>query len=595
MATTNIQKFAGDVEVGGTVTGNGSGLTALNGSQVTSGTVAAARIANLDASKITTGTFGSADRIPNLPASKITSGTLGTDRIPDLDASKITSGTITQSVDTTGDVRGASLWTDRYVRHEGDGDTYMDFSDLDTYRIVNAGSETFRINSSGYVGLSLSNPSYPLHFRDFKFTTDSRLWIGELANNTNLFFDIYKPGPESNGQTRFYIGNTGAFGLERAGAADNPGIFSRFSSGQSSWTYRRYNNFWIVGFDGNNNFQFVYQGAGRAWVSRGQNVGQLDFTGQHRCIIKDLPVKEYANKEGLIVTADTNTYIQLTDEETNTPVTGNKAIEISQSLPVVSISKKAYDRKCYGVISGTEDPESFNRQYSVGAFTTSMKKSGGDTRAFINSVGEGAVWVTNLNGTLESGDYITTSNVAGYGMKQDDDILHNYSVAKVTMDCDFNPQLQYVKKPLQELKTVSKWYSQRKNEIDLEEYSNTLPENQMTEIQYTYKHSNNDSIITKEEYEEMSDQEKAVYELIEKTLYFSVTYEEIDKYEEDAIEKEVDEYVNILDSDGNIQWVDTEETELAYDIRYLTSDGTETDESNAYCKAAFVGCTYHCG
>jgi hypothetical protein len=28
----------------------------------------------------------------------------------------------------------------------------------------------------------------------------------------------------------------------------------------------------------------------------------------------------------------------------------------------------------------------------------------------------------------------------GYGTKQDDDILHNYSVAKTTMDCDFKPR-----------------------------------------------------------------------------------------------------------------------------------------------------------
>jgi hypothetical protein len=26
-------------------------------------------------------------------------------------------------------------------------------------------------------------------------------------------------------------------------------------------------------------------------------------------------------------------------------------------------------------------------------------------------------------------------------MKQDDDLLHTYTVAKITMDCDFNPQL----------------------------------------------------------------------------------------------------------------------------------------------------------
>ena len=40
------------------VSGNGSGLTALNGTQVTTGTVASARIGNLDAGKITTGTLG---------------------------------------------------------------------------------------------------------------------------------------------------------------------------------------------------------------------------------------------------------------------------------------------------------------------------------------------------------------------------------------------------------------------------------------------------------------------------------------------------------------------------------------------------------
>lgn len=51
------------------------------GEDITSGTVAAARIADLDAAKITTGAFASA-RIPSLDASKITTGTLNTSRIP---------------------------------------------------------------------------------------------------------------------------------------------------------------------------------------------------------------------------------------------------------------------------------------------------------------------------------------------------------------------------------------------------------------------------------------------------------------------------------------------------------------------------------
>ena len=46
--------------------------------------------------------------------------------------------------------------------------------------------------------------------------------------------------------------------------------------------------------------------------------------------------------------------------------------------------------------------------------------------------------VCNINGNLENGDYITTSAIEGLGMKQDDDLLHNYTVAKITEDCDFS-------------------------------------------------------------------------------------------------------------------------------------------------------------
>jgi len=64
-----------------------------NASNISSGTLAAARVASLAASKITSGTLDTG-RIPDLAASKITSGTLDAARIPDLAASKITSGTI---------------------------------------------------------------------------------------------------------------------------------------------------------------------------------------------------------------------------------------------------------------------------------------------------------------------------------------------------------------------------------------------------------------------------------------------------------------------------------------------------------------------
>jgi hypothetical protein len=44
------------------------------------------------------------------------------------------------------------------------------------------------------------------------------------------------------------------------------------------------------------------------------------------------------------------------------------------------------------------------------------------------------------SGPLETGDYITTCDLSGYGVKQSDDILYNNTVAKITMDSDFNPK-----------------------------------------------------------------------------------------------------------------------------------------------------------
>ena len=52
---------------------------------------------------------------------------------------------------------------------------------------------------------------------------------------------------------------------------------------------------------------------------------------------------------------------------------------------------------------------------------------------------------------------------------------------------------------------------------------------------------------------------------------------------------------NVLDTYGRLQWEDTDRTQKAYTIRYLTADGVRTDHANAVHIAAFVGCTYHCG
>jgi hypothetical protein len=168
------------------------------------------------------------------------------------------------------------------------------------------------------------------------------------------------------------------------------------------------------------------------------DVSIISFTGQHRNIIRGITPEGINELQGLIVSANTNKYIKIN----NGVETGSNAITINESIPVVSLSNVVTDKTCFGVISASEDPE--ERSDAYGNFVTPFEKEKGDTRVFINSVGEGAIWVVNTNGSLESGDYITTSNVAGYGQKQDSEFLANYTVAKITMDCDFDPVTQPV-------------------------------------------------------------------------------------------------------------------------------------------------------
>lgn len=56
----------------------------------------------------------------------------------------------------------------------------------------------------------------------------------------------------------------------------------------------------------------------------------------------------------------------------------------------------------------------------------------------INAIGEGQVNVCGENGNIEIGDLIVTSSIPGKGMKQDDDIVRSYTVAKSRENVTFD-------------------------------------------------------------------------------------------------------------------------------------------------------------
>ena len=159
----------------------------------------------------------------------------------------------------------------------------------------------------------------------------------------------------------------------------------------------------------------------------------FNLTGQHRCFIKNFNHQTIPSIEGLLVSTNNNAYMTETTR-------GKKAITMNDSLPLVSLTTSALDKSVFGVVSlevSMNPPDQW---------TMNRIKEQGDVRAQINALGEGSLWVSDFNGPLEAGDYVTSSSIPGYSMRQDDDLVHNYTVGKITCSCDFtNPMIPSMK------------------------------------------------------------------------------------------------------------------------------------------------------
>ena len=313
-----------------------------------------------------------------------------------------------------------------------------------------------------------------------------------------------------------------------------------------------------------------------------------------KSFITDIDYLVIEDYEGLIVSANTN--------------------EFKNGKPTLTLSKVEKDKRCYGIILG--------------------KTKSIDSETIVQRSGDGRMWVINTQGNLESGDLITSSAVSGYGSKQDDDLLRSCTVAKITQDCDFTQKYIPIKCVKREMKDVT--YYIQDYYVEVRHFDPYKKEDLLKrDVPMYFKPCEASSplrgyervitpFMTQDDYDNLSDEEKENYtvsHVIYKTPYEYEHLNEDDKSEyTETIKtgyylKEVresakpmpeccgeyvtevrQELVNVLDEHGQIQWEDhPTETEKAYNIRYLNADGVETDEANAVHKAAFVGCTYHCG
>lgn len=312
--------------------------------------------------------------------------------------------------------------------------------------------------------------------------------------------------------------------------------------------------------------------------------GSFTFTGQHRSLMNKNCTSD---SKGLIVSSN-GKFINM-DNSLNP--------KINQTLPYCVLSDNDNDKRVYGVISDKEDSNDL-RSAGAGFVKTIPKTNTNEERIFINSLGEGAIWVSNKNGPLENGDYITSTTIKGYGGKQtaEPNTLMNYTVAKITCDCDFS-LTKIVKQKLKTI-TVTETLKRKveedvtesieKNEISYDEIENKY-------VQITVAEELTTKQIAKDTYD-LYDSEGNIIGTheVEREESYDVTKTEID-YDENGDVK----YVDDLDSEGNQQMV------YKYETRFLQANGTllvdEADYNTRLANgesvyiACFVGCTYHCG
>ena len=322
------------------------------------------------------------------------------------------------------------------IRHRGHFDLYGD----NDFKFKHAGTTNLTISQTGNVGIGTEIPNVKLEVVGGTKISDGSLTItnpnaaqlilrGDTGNSgdtgqedgiIDFLHDDQKWGYRINTEnysgttalniqekinnvytSRMYISNTGKVGignnitpdafLHVMKTNDNTRDGIRIEKHTSAQYWDIYPN--LTG-----HLYIQYNGANKGgYVSKDANTVQINFTGQHRSLPSTGNVTDYSSSVGLIVIAD-GTYTNFTGS-INKP-------NINESLPKVALSSTLKDKRVFGVISDSEESGT-TREYSQGAFVSTFDKEDSDTRLIVNSLGEGAIWITNCSGSLENGDYIT--------------------------------------------------------------------------------------------------------------------------------------------------------------------------------------------
>ena len=186
--------------------------------------------------------------------------------------------------------------------------------------------------------------------------------------------------------------------------------------------------------------------------------GSNFFTGQHASVCLDLSGALVSSVVSTITTDDNGDSVStfqtlwtdysgyllssadkgyMSIPNQNLRLWGSNAINITEAMPYTVITTVDKDPSVFGVVTNNANA-SYNEDGSWLLDSDPLWGNDLHGRVRVNSIGEGALWVTNINGPVDSGDYLCSSVIPGHARKQDEDAMYNFTVAKATMKCEFD-------------------------------------------------------------------------------------------------------------------------------------------------------------
>ena len=317
---------------------------------------------------------------------------------------------VTGNITASSGIYAEELYARSKVVHEGDTDTYVEFGG-DNINLVAGGVKMVTLKEGSSDSVIINEDSNDVNFRVESNSVTSmlkvdggtdRVGIGQGTPTAVLHVEtpdydqpvFFTKTPTSDAGTD-YIANEMEFGdtSVNQGACILHLNFSGDSSILATHDYIRFSD--SAGEVGTISNELTYN----------------PFTGGH---ISQRPSgSSYDDwKPGMIVKSTGNLI-----------ATGSN---ISTAWPEVELTTTQKDKAVMGVFSETG---------SAGHNDSHLDRT--LPRLRYNAIGEGMIRVTDTGGNIETGDYICSSTRTGHGEKQDDDLMHNYTVAKATQPYNF--------------------------------------------------------------------------------------------------------------------------------------------------------------